>query len=76
MTGFVIYGFINANRENQGIIKPEVIDLFIKLWADYDNEATGWSEVVDVVFLIYELPHLIINFKKRLIFSKNFYETF
>jgi hypothetical protein len=30
--------------------------LFIKLWADYDQKATGWIEVVDVVFLIYELP--------------------
>jgi hypothetical protein len=56
MTGFVIYGFISANRENHGIIKPEDIEFFIKLWADYDHKATGWIEVVDVVFLIYELP--------------------
>lgn len=56
MTGFVIYGFINANRENQNSIKPEDINLLIKLWADYDHKATGWIDVVDVVFLIYELP--------------------
>jgi len=52
----VIFGFIRANTDNLSIIKPDVIDLLFKTWSEYDHHATGWIEVVDVAFLIYELP--------------------
>lgn len=56
ITASVIFGFIRAQRETEGVIESDAINLLFELWTEYDQNATGWIEVVDVVFLIYELP--------------------
>jgi hypothetical protein len=52
----VIDGLSSARKDNIGIIKKDEINELVKLWSEYDPEATGWIEVSDLVFLLYELP--------------------
>ena len=52
----VIDGLSSARKDNTGIIKKDEITDLIDLWAEYDPKATGWIEVTNLVFLLFELP--------------------
>ena len=46
-----------AKNDEQSIIKKDVInDIFLNLWAEYDPDATGWINIDELVFFLYELP--------------------
>ena len=52
----VIDGLSMARKDNSAIIKKDEISELIILWSEYDPKATGWIEVTDLVFLLFELP--------------------
>lgn len=52
----VIDGLSSARKDNTGIIKKDEITDLIDLWAEYDPKATGWIDVTNLVFLLFELP--------------------
>ena len=52
----VIDGLSMARKDNSAIIKKDEINELIILWSEYDPKATGWIEVTDLVFMLFELP--------------------
>lgn len=52
----VIEGLNAAKNENMGVVEGSEIERLIDLWQDYDNDATGYITMQDLVFLLYELP--------------------
>jgi hypothetical protein len=52
----VIEGLNTAKNENMGVVQGDEIERLIELWQDYDNDATGYITMQDLVFLLYELP--------------------
>lgn len=52
----VIEGLDTAKKENMGVVPGDEIERLIEYWQDYDNDATGWITLMDLVFLLYELP--------------------
>lgn len=52
----VIDGLSSARKDNAAVIKKDEINELIELWAEYDPKATGWIEVTDLWFLLFELP--------------------
>jgi len=52
----VIEGLDTAKKENMGVVQGDEIELLIDYWQEYDNDATGWITMADLVFLLYELP--------------------
>jgi hypothetical protein len=52
----VIDGLASARKDINGIIKRDEVDDLITLWSEYDPTATGYIEVSDLVFLLFELP--------------------
>ena len=65
----VIDGLSSARKDNSGVIKKDEINKLVELWSEYDPKATGWIDVTNLVFLLYELPkplgygkdHSVIN---------------
>lgn len=51
----VIDGLSSARKDNTGIIKKDEINELVELWAEYDPKASGWIDVNDLVFLLFEL---------------------
>lgn len=46
-----------AKNDENSIVKKDVItDFFLNLWSEYDPDATGWINVDQLVFFLYELP--------------------
>lgn len=52
----VIEGLDTAKKENMGVVQGDEIEQLIDKWQDYDQMATGWITMKDLVFLLYELP--------------------
>lgn len=52
----VIEGLNTAKNENMGVVHGDEIERLIDYWQEYDNDATGWITLQDLVFLLYELP--------------------
>lgn len=52
----VIEGLDTAKKENMGVVQGDEIEMLIDYWQEYDNDATGWITMQDLVFLLYELP--------------------
>ena len=52
----VIEGLDTARKENMGIVEGDEIEKLIDLWQEYDEKATGWISMENLVFLLYELP--------------------
>jgi Ca2+-binding EF-hand superfamily protein len=52
----VIEGLDTAKKENMGVVQGDEIEMLIDYWQEYDNDATGWITMSDLVFLLYELP--------------------
>ena len=67
----VINGLQAARKDNSRVIKREDVNILVNIWAEYDPKATGWIEVTDLVFLLFELPTPMgygsnfQNFKKK-----------
>jgi hypothetical protein len=52
----VIDGLSSARKDHTGIIKKDEINELFIIWSEYDPKATGWIEVTDLIFLLFELP--------------------
>lgn len=51
----VLEGYSSTNKMHQGAVKSDDYELLLEKWVDYDYNATGWIDVHDLIFLIYEL---------------------
>ena len=51
----VIEGFSSTNKEHTGVVTSEHYNELITKWVDYDTAASGWIDVRNLIFLIYEL---------------------
>ena len=51
----VLEGYCSTNKEHTGAITQEILNLLVEHWVDYDPLATGWIDLKDVIFLIYEV---------------------
>ena len=67
----VIDGLASARKDNTGIIKKDEINELVQLWSHYDPKATGWVNVTDLVFLLYELPQPMGYGKDRTLLESN-----
>lgn len=67
----VIEGLDTARKENMGIVQGDEIEKLIELWMEYDNQAQGWISLVDLIFLLYELPPPIGKRSKKIEFAVN-----
>ena len=43
-------------KTSRGLLNKEDINVLVDIWAGYDPKATGWIDVTDLVFLLFELP--------------------
>jgi len=52
--------FINALSDSRkmadSVFKKQEINNFLKIWGDYDPDSTGWINVDQLLFLMFELP--------------------
>ena len=51
----VIEGLDSARKSNLGMVDSEAIENFVELWKDYDEDASGWIAIEDLIFLLFEL---------------------
>lgn len=51
----VLEGFSSTNKEHTGAVTSEHFNELQELWVNYDQMATGWIDVKDLIFLIYQL---------------------
>lgn len=51
----VLEGFSSTNKEHTGAVTSEHFNELIELWVDYDHKATGWIDIKDLIFLIFQL---------------------
>ena len=51
----VLEGFSSTNKEHTGVVTSQHYNEFIEKWTFYDEEASGWIKLEDLIFLIYEL---------------------
>jgi hypothetical protein len=58
----VLEGFSSTNKEHTGSVTSEHFNDLIDKWIHYDQEATGWIDVRDLIFLIYELSEPLGRF--------------
>jgi hypothetical protein len=52
----VLEGFSSTNKEHTGVVTSEHFQELLNKWEFYDPHATGFIEVENLIFLIYELP--------------------
>lgn len=48
-------GYTSLRKENDAIITPEDIDVFLDKWAEYDPDGTGFITPDEYLFLVNEL---------------------
>jgi hypothetical protein len=51
----VLEGYASISIQQIGIISQTHYQELIHLWMSYDTKATGWIQLKDLIFLIYEL---------------------
>jgi len=51
----VIEGFASANKEHTGAVTAEMMNMLVTHWMDYDPDASGWINVKDLIFLVFEV---------------------
>ena len=51
----VLEGFSSTNKEHTGVVTSKHYSQFISHWITYDEDATGWIKLEDLIFFLYEL---------------------
>ena len=55
--GVFVDAYEAAKKDENSLIKEDIIsEIFLNLWSEYDPNATGWINIDELIFFLYELP--------------------
>jgi hypothetical protein len=51
-------------KENYSVISAEDYERFLKKWSEYDPTATGWIDLENLIYLLFEIPYPLGLYKE------------